>query len=165
VLGGEEAQPASNNNLGATTPNVKGICPVGWHLPSVSEFKNLDVATASTELKFPSTLLWEGATFKPIASGFNAVPAGCYFPWPDLPQNQYNFRGKRGFYWSSNYQYQTPFEASTQGGRSIYIYELRTGVGQESVLQTNGLLQGQILNKYEIKSIEEVGYSCRCVKN
>lgn len=165
VLGGQEAKPARNTNLGASTPNVQGICPSGWHLPSVSEYKSLDAATSNTELKFPSTLLWEGATFKSNSSGFNAVPAGCYFPWPDLPQNQFNFRGKRAYYWSSNYQYQNPFEASIQGGRNIYIYELRSGIGEESVVQTSGLLSGQILNKYEIKSIEEVGYSCRCVKN
>lgn len=76
AIKGEES--SENNPSG-----VQGVCPQGWHLPSLAEFVELreylggeDVTGA--KLKEPGTTHWEspntGAT---NVSGFTALPGGC----------------------------------------------------------------------------------------
>ena len=82
---------------GATTSSsnpsgVQGICPSGWHLPSDSEWNELEVAlgmpAADTAnivwrgtdhgTKMKSTTGWNSSGNGSNASGFNAFPAGDY---------------------------------------------------------------------------------------
>jgi uncharacterized protein (TIGR02145 family) len=75
-----EAMGASLTNdssvLGASLP-VRGICPVGWHLPSMPEWKKLsdtilDPRRAGVVLKSTS---WTGSD----STGFHGLPVGdCY---------------------------------------------------------------------------------------
>lgn len=53
---------------------VRGICPVGWHLPTVAE---INVLRTNTAEELSSTDLWAVANGT-NASGFNALPAGYY---------------------------------------------------------------------------------------
>ena len=83
------------------TSGVQGICPAGWHVPSIQDWKSLIRYLGPETLaggKLKSTLQWQnpnvGAT---NSSGFSAYPGG-YFDsmaqkWDDL------YRG--GYYWTS----------------------------------------------------------------
>ena len=83
-----EAVQYQNGASNTTSPNpalsgyVKGICPVGWHVPSDWEWSSLETAIggstiAGGALKHTS-VLWSspnmGAT---NSSGFSALPGGC----------------------------------------------------------------------------------------
>ena len=86
---------AMNDSVGsdANPSGVQGVCPVGWHIPSDSEWKQLEMflgmsqeeadgedwrgTTEGGKMKHEGTNLWEspntGATNE---SGFNAFPGG-----------------------------------------------------------------------------------------
>ncbi|MCX6265837.1 MAG: hypothetical protein NTW16_00565 [Bacteroidetes bacterium] len=101
------------------TSGVQGICPAGWHVPSIQEWKSLIRYTGGESLaggNLKSTLQWQnpnvGAT---NSSGFSAYPGG-YFDsmaqhWIDL------YRG--GYYWTSEY-------ISTGTAVAVYL-TFRTG--------------------------------------
>jgi len=59
------------------TGNHRGICPVGWHLPSYSEWNTLKTAANNTQYN----LLVEGSAWSASATnstGFTALPAGIF---------------------------------------------------------------------------------------
>lgn len=92
---------------------IQGVCPDGWHLPSDSEWKELEMFLGMTEreandrewrgtieggmLKETGTLHWDppnmGATNE---SGFTALPAGHR----NLTDDYYSL-GKKGSFWTS----------------------------------------------------------------
>jgi uncharacterized protein (TIGR02145 family) len=83
----------------------RNICPEGWHLPTIDEFKQLDEAlggknTAIGALKATGTEYWlspnTDATNK---SGFNALPGG----WRSA-KGKYGTLGKYGHWWASDKQ-------------------------------------------------------------
>lgn len=75
------------------------ICPVGWHLPTDSEFQELidhlgGDAVAGGKLKESGTSHWNTPnTGADNSSGFNALPAGYYDPFTNL--------GVATYFWSS----------------------------------------------------------------
>lgn len=76
---------------GATTEGARGICPLGWHIPSSADFDTLismfgDYTTAGPELKSTGS------------SGFNDILAG------DREQDgiEFKLRGDYGNYWLSS---------------------------------------------------------------
>ena len=87
--------------------DARGLCPVGWHVPSVDEYTLLadslgGNAVASGKMKSTGTIeggngLWEepneGATNE---SGFGAIPGGYY------DGENFKFLGSTGYFWSSN---------------------------------------------------------------
>jgi uncharacterized protein (TIGR02145 family) len=96
----------------ATLP--QGICPSGWHIPSVTEWEvlinYLGIATAGTKMKATSTdsITWDGTN----TSGFSAIPGG-------IGQGvSYLFKGNRNTFWSS-----TQYNAT-----DAYDYGLTSGV-------------------------------------
>ncbi len=76
ALNGDEAANDS------PTP-IQGICPDGWHVPSVEEWRTLiefvgGAEGAGNHLKDTSMLFWASSTEDiDITTGFNAVPGGC----------------------------------------------------------------------------------------
>ncbi len=68
-----------------TTPGVQGVCPTGWHVPTSTEFTQLEnflggAAVAGGKMKDTTSGMWNysatgGAT---NSSGFTALPAGEY---------------------------------------------------------------------------------------
>jgi uncharacterized protein (TIGR02145 family) len=86
----------------AFTGNVRGICPIGWHLPSESEWGTLETflggySVAGGALKSTS-VLWispnSGAT---NSSGFSALPGGIRFT-----NGTFNNIGFGAIFWSSS---------------------------------------------------------------
>ena len=84
------------------TSPVRGICPKGWHLPSIDEWDVLFTAvggssTAGTKLK--SATGWYGDGIGTDAFGFSALPAGNR----DNRENYGNYddEGGHAYFWSS----------------------------------------------------------------
>jgi len=83
-------------------PGWKGICPTGWHLPTVAEWTTLTeylggASIAGGKLKETSTIHWHfpntGATNE---SGFTALPGGNR----DWVNAEFNGLGDMGYWWS-----------------------------------------------------------------
>lgn len=88
----------------AATDN-RNICPVGWHLPTIEEFKTLDSAlggknAAIGKLKATGTQHWLAPNADATnESGFNGLPGG----WRSV-KGKYGGLGKYGHWWCSNRQ-------------------------------------------------------------
>jgi uncharacterized protein (TIGR02145 family) len=142
-------QPSSDNN----PSGVQGVCPSGWHLPSDSEWKQLEMhlgmsqseADKDTEirgtnegaqLKEAGTSHWNspnlGAT---NLSGFTALPGGSR-SWDAT----FGTIGYFGYWWTSTCKEWDP-----------YAWHRNVGFDHETVWR------GQMNN--------DVGFSVRCVKD
>ena len=86
---------------------VQGVCPVGWHLPSVSDWTPLLTAVggrlvgtkftmAGTKLKSQSG--WNSNGNGDDAFGFSALPAGIRW---GSSSGTYLFEGEYAYFWSS----------------------------------------------------------------
>lgn len=73
---------------------VKGICPEGWHIPSLTEFQVLMGSTGLKNVNFLQT----GQAYGTDSTGFSALLGGV------LEAGGYAFShfGINGYYWSSN---------------------------------------------------------------
>ena len=123
----------------ANPSGVQGICPDGWHLPSNSEWTQLETALGSSETG--SKLAGSASTWicnyvscdmlndKSFGySGFNAVPSGVYY------QNYYVF-GQEVAFWSATqfnetniytrYLYTNRTELATSDNETVNGYNVR----------------------------------------
>ncbi len=134
--------------------NIKqGICPNGWHIPSAIELDELVDAVggrgiAGRELKYPSDILWPGAQV-PATSSFNAAPSGNYYIWLKTnsgAQTSFGDRGKSSTFWSS-----TEREIGSKNTKSIMVLTIDEGNDVEVAT--------------DLRSIDFIGYSCRCVQD
>lgn len=104
--------PSSSNPSG-----VQGICPMGWHVPSDSEWTQLtDYVESQTQYRCSSISIyiakaladstgWDGSSTSVCAvtknpsnnngTGFSAMPAGYY-------DGGFSYFGKRAYYWHSS---------------------------------------------------------------
>lgn len=75
--------------------SIQGICPKGWHLPSVTEWKKLIAMAGSKALageNLKSDIDWNGSN----SIGFSALPAGCF------KNSFFEAEGTDAFFWSIN---------------------------------------------------------------
>jgi uncharacterized protein (TIGR02145 family) len=90
---------ASNSSYWNPVPtgNVQGICPSGWHIPTIDEFSTLmnflgGEGVAGGKMKEPGTVHWAspntGAT---NSSGFTGLPGGMWGPGYFYGQNVYAY--------------------------------------------------------------------------
>lgn len=126
------------NTCSPTYP-VRGICPEGWHLPSITEWNTLFKAvggrsTAGAKLKSQTGwTAYDGITNED-AFGFSALPAG--------------YRNDDGYYHGEGYS--ANFWSSTEHGSNLaYLMILYYYYGNASLVN---------YDKYD-------GYSVRCVKD
>ena len=122
----------------------RGICPVGWHLPSLTDFDALTqavggVSNAGSALKavYPT---WNGND----DYGFTAIPSG-YFNWVNAPYSSdpgYFFMESYAYYWSSE----------STGSNSAYYMILWSDQNSASLLPSNG-------------NFAEDAMSVRCIKD
>jgi uncharacterized protein (TIGR02145 family) len=136
VMNGE----SSSNTLPS---GVKGISPVGWHVPSFSEMQVLvnylgGSEVAGGKLKEVGTTHWispnTGAT---NISGFTGLPAGRY----DSNVNSFLYLGNSSQWWTCT------FEGPANGGVLFCYYNTETIILQ---------MEGWNVN---------CAYSVRCIKN
>jgi len=133
-------QPSSSGD----PSGIQGLCPVGWHLPSASEWSNLHSAAVSmgksgAVLKAASSL-WEGIAGVD-SLGFAALPSGNYsakYGWRDF--------GSAAQFWTTTEGYPNTFTEEPQ----YYSYALVSE--REELTQYNNCARTD-------------GYSIRCVKD
>lgn len=97
---------------GSNTPGTRGICPIGWHIPTHDEWTSLErtvctSGTCATDFPYDSTTFGvtgtdEGTKLKiGGSSGFNAKLAGSQF------DGYFDYLGEGGYYITSSYAYST----------------------------------------------------------
>ncbi|MDD5185087.1 MAG: fibrobacter succinogenes major paralogous domain-containing protein [Paludibacter sp.] len=88
-----------------TVTDSRNICPVGWHIPDIEEYKILDNAlggknAAIGKLKATGKEYWkEPNSDATNESGFNGLPGGWH-----AAKGHYGALGKYGHWWCSNRQ-------------------------------------------------------------
>jgi len=135
----------SSNNIPS---GVKGVCPIGWHLPSESEFNQLifyvgGASIAGSNMK--STYLWNNNGNGNNSSFFTALPGGI-----KLNSNFYDI-GDGAYFWSC-----TQWTVN-QSRRYFYINQ-NTNINNLSYNDSYGLSIRCIRNelKLSIDSITQV---------
>lgn len=130
----------------AIPSGVKGLCPVGWHLPSNTEmdslFHYLSLQSGNRNLNanyLKAQWVWlnEQTNDSTNKFGFTALPGGARF------NGKYSGQGTNGTWWTSM--------GTAEGER--YFYSLDTGGSIARMLQG-----GEITNAY-------IENSVRCVKD
>jgi uncharacterized protein (TIGR02145 family) len=79
-----------------TTPGARGICPAGWHVPTLAEFQTLGVTVAGDGNSLKEIGQGSGAGAGTNTSGFSALLAGYR-----LNNGYFNTLGYSGFFWGS----------------------------------------------------------------
>jgi uncharacterized protein (TIGR02145 family) len=110
----------------ANPSGVQGACPTDWHLPSISEWKELGIylggdTIAGAKMKEAGTANWsEPNTGATNESGFTGLPGGRYYSyWPIQS-------GFSGFWWSSS-EYSTAmanYISLSSANEKIYFGQL-----------------------------------------
>jgi len=151
IWGALYSWPAFMNGAAGTDSNpsgVQGVCPSGWHVPSDSEWKQLEIylgmsqadadlvgesrGSISGKLKDVSSAHWEapnsGATNE---TGFTAIGSG----WrAEETSNATWFLKKTAFYWTTTYG----SDPSTNA-RGRYIHHNTKGLSRWSDLMDSGM--------------------------
>jgi uncharacterized protein (TIGR02145 family) len=81
--------------------DIQGVCPMGWHLPSEDEWKDLITAaggTANAGKALKSQTGWKGSTTNDDSYSFTALPAGYVRVFTGRPLNE-NYDA---YFWSSS---------------------------------------------------------------
>jgi uncharacterized protein (TIGR02145 family)/uncharacterized repeat protein (TIGR02543 family) len=109
---------AGSSSSSSSPSGRRGICPVGWHVPSDAEWTTLVnfVNTSSTStnnagIKLKSVTGWNtGSGYIPGTDdfGFSALPGGNGYG------SYFDYAGNYGFWWSA-----TEYDASRACGRSM----------------------------------------------
>jgi uncharacterized protein (TIGR02145 family) len=116
---------ASNTNSPsqAYSGNIKGLCPTGWHIPSITDWNILEKklggnAFAGSNIKAKS-FLWSHPNY--VSSndyGFNALPSGSRF----YVNGSFNSKNANSAFWlSSNYSNLEGSVVSLSNGTSYTI--------------------------------------------
>jgi uncharacterized protein (TIGR02145 family) len=131
----------------ANPSGVQGVCPSGWHIPSDSEWKDLEMALGISSAdantvgsrgtnqgaQLKSTTGWNSNVNNTNSTGFNAFPANGYYP------STFYGLGAYAYFWSS-----------TQKDANFVWYRHLTNA--DSMVNRN----------YGNK---DYSHSCRCVEN
>jgi uncharacterized protein (TIGR02145 family) len=91
-----------------TTQGTKGICPDGWHIPTLSEFETLKAAVNNDGNALKAVGQGTGSGAGTNTSGFSALLAGCRLyngSWFNLGQHTY-LQSSTGYDWSVAYNLQ-----------------------------------------------------------
>ncbi len=141
---------------------IRGLCPPNYHIPTLEEWNTLiensgGLVYGGRNLKTDFAGAWSTAEGLPESSLFHAFPSGEYYQWLESlsHSDSANFGGadRKAVFWSST--------KAPQGG--VYIVE----INYQDVLQAT--VQDEIYTSSDgtntISVANEIGYSCRCVKD
>lgn len=141
------------NGANGVSSRIQGLCPNGWHLPSIAEWNDLinglgGQSNAGKNIKYPSESLWPTASLPAIGT-FNAVSAGEHYTWRGNGRDAFGNRGKLTRFWTT--------QTDSRTG-AILIVEV---TGKDRISEQN------VTNAdpYFYHSVKEAGYSCRCVQD
>ncbi|GBD86851.1 fibrobacter succinogenes major domain (Fib_succ_major) [bacterium BMS3Abin03] len=94
----------------STTPGVQGICPPGWHIPTLDEFTTLSDAVGGDGNALKEIGQGTGGGAGTNTSGFSALLAGTRFN-----NGYFNRIGNNAFFWGSTEYY-------SGGANDLYFY-------------------------------------------
>jgi uncharacterized protein (TIGR02145 family) len=105
---------ADNSTNYTFTGNRQGVCPDGWHVPTMVEFSEAVAGDIKSKAggkeiwtRFKSTSGWPAGENGTNASGFNALPAGA---WGTRgPVFKIRYVGEDAFFWSATPSPNSPF--------------------------------------------------------
>jgi uncharacterized protein (TIGR02145 family) len=87
---------ADNKAIGTT----QGICPVGWHVPTLQEWNTLinylGEPVSAVKLKEAGESHWKKGNVATNESGFTALPGGMW------DGNAFGLKNSHGFYWTAS---------------------------------------------------------------
>lgn len=163
AVGADTASHCNENECEMPKGDIQGICPDGWHLPSVDEFKTLFLAiggncgsksyTSQNEViescyqvsnKLKTTSGWEeiGSFDGDDRYGFSAIPSGR---WASYGMRQNSLYAV----------YNTSTQYNDKGAYTVWLY------GGTTV----GLATGETTANIHTDFSKDDGYVVRCVKN
>jgi len=121
----------------ANPSGVQGVCPEGWHLPSIEEWTALKNAIASSETvkEMRATSGWYLGGDGSNKSGFNALPAGFH------SGDDFSQLGQNSHFWTT--------ESDSTISANAWEIDLN---------KNSNVLEPTSDNK-------EYAYSCRCVQD
>lgn len=82
--------------------DVRNICPLGWHIPSASEWSILidhlgGEFIAGGKMKLTDTIYWKSPNKEATNEiGFTAFPGGCRYA-----SGEFRYMGQNGVFWTS----------------------------------------------------------------
>lgn len=125
---------------GSTAENSQGICPDGWHIPSDSEFKALEMHLGMSEAEANLGNTWRGEGVGTALkaggnSGFDAVLAGRL-----APSGTFSVAGRMEYLWTST-------ESGAENAWRRCLDKYATNVGRWDTFP------------------KSYGFSVRCIKN
>ena len=120
----------------------RGICPIGWHIPSVSDFEKMLKAVGSTY--YASGDYWPSAASLLEKHGFSALPLAGYAWMEDGVMRYVKSPLNYTYFWSST-------SYSDKNGK--YAYDFQLGSSTSMYKDQSGL-----------ESLPHA-YSVRCVKD
>jgi len=118
-----------------TTEGAKGICPEGWHIPTMTEYMTLGGTVVGNANALKAVLQGTGNGAGTNASGFTALLAGDRFD-----NGYFENLGYDAFFWSSK-------EYDTQGAGNLNLYY------DDDIIYLG------------LNDDKEYGFSVRCVKD
>lgn len=140
--------------------NRQGICPDGWHIPSASEWHQLDEFITESEggmagKHLKTTTGWDkkSENYKPALDSYNfsILPAGTYYDWWHSEGGYYSYIlnsvGTHGVFWTVSLDSYSPEPYAI----AIYFTYMSDEMNFD--------------NTYHLWSYKKDGLSVRCVKN
>ena len=149
----------ANNNFtygklynGYAMIDARGVCPVGWHVPSITDFAVLaDYLGGDTIAgqKMKTTNLWVTPDPNANSSGFSAYPAGeCAVTDLVLGTSGYSALGYTATYWTTTLQNFTPNKLAYK----VTLWDTEKYVTLETEFSPHG-------------DFKTDGLSIRCIEN
>ena len=118
-----------------TTEGAQGICPPGWHIPTLSEFQTLSTSVGGDGNALKAVGQGSGGGAGTNTSGFSALLAGDRHT-----DGTFINLGMSTYFWSST-------EHNTYASNILYLDYFQSIIG--------------VLNYYD----KEYGFSVRCLKD
>ena len=119
----------------STTNGAQGVCPTGWHIPTIAEFQTLQTTVNNDGNSLKAIGQGSGGGAGTNTSGFSALLAG----FRELYDGSFSNLGNYTYFWSS-----TVYDATYP--RVLYLYYI------ESVFVLD-------------YSTKDYGFSVRCIKD
>jgi uncharacterized protein (TIGR02145 family) len=131
--------------INPSTNGKKNVCPIGWHVPSDTEWATLITflggkSIAGGKMKSTGTQFWRspnnGAT---NSSGFTALPAG-----KRGPKGHFSYQGGSSYFWTST-------ASNTNDAWYLYLYYQYINIER--------------FPNFTDLAVKYYGFSVRCIKN
>jgi uncharacterized protein (TIGR02145 family) len=150
---------ASDNAITGTT---QGICPVGWHIPTPTEWTNFVITIPDSaflnggKLKEKGTAHWNSPnTNATNESGFSALPGGVMidFKYWDTTK-RFDYLGYKGLFWASQALFfDIPGDPTLGKGADFILY------------YDSSFIDSGLLDATETRLTKNEAISVRCIKD